>query len=154
MIRKATYSDIAAIIALGCEAVASSELANPVMPDPDVARPTLQRMLRDPAVLVLVAENGGKEIVGFIIGAVDSHWYCKRWFVTDMGFWVREGHKTYALGLLRRLLKWAKAIPKVSEVLLATSIGQRNDEKAGELFTRNGFRRIGGMYRIAVGRPE
>lgn len=151
MIRKANASDIPTVIALGTQAVIESDTPQN-LPDATRARLTLQQMLRDPSFLVLVAEAKDAGVVGFVIGSVDQHWYRRDWFVTDMGFFVKEGHRVLALGLLRRLIRWAKAMPKVTEVLLAVSTGQKVDERAGEFFGRNGFKRQGGLYRLAVGR--
>lgn len=106
MIRKATFDDVDAIVALGAEEFARSPYSFRFRFDQYEAKVQLARCIADPRdCLVLVSESGGR-VDGFVVAGTFQLPFATQRYVSDIAL-VSEGGS--GLWLLRRMVKWARS---------------------------------------------
>lgn len=147
MIRPAKVDDITGIIELGKELLDES----PVLPphDPLKARKALAFFISGARTSVFVAEHDG-EIVGFIVGVLDEYWWSEVQYASDAAFYVKPEFRGYAVGLVKRLVTWAKKFKKVKHISLGVSSGLETYERTGQLYERLGFKPVGGIHTKSI----
>lgn len=98
--------------------------------------------------LVLVSENGGT-VEGFLLGIIDKVYpTLKELMATDLLFIVSKRADAHdAPKMLKRLIAWAEANPKVVEVRLGVTSAVGDWERAGKMYERLGLERCGAMFR-------
>jgi len=87
----------------------------------------------------------GSNIIGFMMGCVDEHWFGKDRIANDLAIYLLPNKRKYAFSALTRLItqfeKWA-VDQGAAEVCVATSSG--TDTKAYQSFlNRKGYTTIG-----------
>jgi hypothetical protein len=92
-----------------------------------------------------VAEVNG-EIVGFILGMQEEHFFSRDCYATDLVFCVKDDHPEQAVWLLRRFIRWAKTFKKVKSIILGISSGMDTDGRLGEVYKRHGINESGRIY--------
>lgn len=143
MIREATGADIDRILALGESLRAESDFMCSV--NPQKARRNLAFFINSKRCLVLVAEHQS-QVVGFIVGGIETLWYSDEQLVTDVAFYVEPLYRAYGPALVKRLRSWGMRFPRVSELLLGISTGTRHAERTGRMYQHLGLRAVGGLY--------
>lgn len=105
------------------------------------------------ASLVLVSERNGL-IEGFLVGLLDSVYPCaKELMATDLLFLFSEGADPWdAKVMLKRLISWAEANPKVIEVRLGVTDAMGDYERTAKLYERLGLERAGALFRRGFSR--
>ncbi|HDS1207483.1 TPA: GNAT family N-acetyltransferase [Shewanella algae] len=146
MIRTATHADMNAIVSIGKVTLEKSP-TYPVTLDDNKARYMVRRCISDRSMEIFVAVVDG-EVVGFIMGMMEEHWFSKDCYATDLTFCVLPEHGDQAVWLLRRFIRWAKSFPKVKSILLGVSSGMDADGRIGQLYERHGFTIVGGFYSL------
>lgn len=141
MIRKATTSDLQAIVALGYRLCDRTPLADIPRDRPAIVH-TITQCMASQYGCCLVAEHD-RQITGVILGIAQQYWFSRKRQATDLMFTAetpRDG-----LRLLRAFVTWAWAVPNVVEVALGQSSGIEV-ERTGKVFKRLGFEQVGGIY--------
>lgn len=100
------------------------------------------------ASLVLVSQRG-EPIEGFLIGLLDQVYPCaKELMATDLLFILRPGADPRdARTMLKRLIAWAQANPKVVEVRLGVTDAMGDWRRTAKLYERLGLERSGALFR-------
>jgi hypothetical protein len=105
---------------------------------------------------VAVAEKDGV-VEGLIVGVVDRIYHIgDKLYASDL-FWFcsERADARDALGLLRGMLAWARAVPGCIETQIGVTgiIGDENEAaRLGEVLTRLGFAPYGRIYRKELAR--
>lgn len=111
------------------------------------ARKFMLRAINDKTMQLWVAEHKGK-VVGFLMAAVEQHWFSKKKFTCDMGFLVEDHHGNYAPTMVRRYKKWAKLQPNVVDIFIGITSGLDKDGRTARMLENLGFTNIGGTFAL------
>lgn len=101
------------------------------------------------ATHVAVAVEDGA-IVGFVAGVLDRVYHIGDRLTANDLFLVSSGKLSNTLGLIDSYLAWARANPKVVEVVLSWSDALAGAERVAEIYRRKGFVRSGEMYELRL----
>jgi GNAT superfamily N-acetyltransferase len=146
MIRLAKPEDIHDLINLGVAALKESN--HPAKLDRKKTKQMLfntmllQRKCK--TVRIWVSEFEGK-IVGLLIGQIDSLFFAKEKFATDLVFYVYPEYRGHGILLIKRFIKWANNDPKVVDITLQQSSGI-DINRTAKLYTKLGFKQVGGCF--------
>ena len=143
-LRAATHADIPALVELGRDMHAGSSFA-PMDFDAEVLGATFARMLEQSQFLV-VAEDGGGEIVGGMAGMVSRSWFGKDWVANDLGLFLRSGHAMTAVHLLKAFVNWA-SLAGAKQIRPGVSTGHDGAER---FYEGLGFVRTGALFVLDV----
>lgn len=154
MIRKATYQDAPAIMALIRAQHAKSKYATRCR----IAEPALQHLVTSmigqqgqigpQGTLVLVAEHNG-EPVAFIAGILDRVYQIGAKLTAQDLFFVNEGGSVGdTLKLLDGYIAWARSIRAVLEIVVSWSDTLPGAEQVAKLYARKGFSKTGELFEI------
>lgn len=105
--------------------------------------------------LVLVSETAGM-VNGLLIGVLDNVYPClKELVATDLLF-IQAEHADPKDGvlLLKNLIAWAEANPRVIEIHLGVASTVGDWERTGKLYERLGLERCGAMFRMGFDRAS
>jgi len=149
MIRAATHNDLAAMLVIGRNTLSNSP-SYPVEIDDFKASYTARRCISDRSMCAFVAEIDGN-VVGFILGMQEEHFFSRDCYATDLVFCVEPEHADQAVWLLRRFIRWAKSFPKVKSIMLGISSGMDLNGRLGELYQRHGLEQAGGLFVKIIG---
>lgn len=144
MIRTATHHDLKTILEVGRQTIEAAP-TYPVTMDDTKASYIVRRCISDRSMEAFVAEVDG-EVVGFILGMQEEHFFSKDWYATDMCFCVLPEHASQAVWLLRRFIRWAQKNPKVKSIMLGVSSGLDIGGRLGKLYEKHGIVSAGGLY--------
>lgn len=144
MIRRATFADVDALIAMGKAGHAQSELAAYPF-DETGAKYVLAVSMADPMRCAFVAERDGA-IVGVLVGMEEQFAYLRARYATDVLTFAQAPGAGAAL--MRRFIEWAFKERRVDRVLLADTFGGRAPARAAKWYARLGARPLGGTYVI------
>lgn len=136
IIRKATESDIPAIVAIG-ERFTTYHPYNAEF-DPQAAGTFVATLLRDG--IVFVADEGG-QVVGTLVGMLTPLWYAPATMLaTEIGWWLDEDHRRGMNGLmlLRAFENWAKE--QKANVIILSDLCIDGEYPAGRLIEARGYR--------------
>jgi hypothetical protein len=105
--------------------------------------------------LFLVSEADG-EVRGFMIGILDPVYPCvKALMATDLLFVMGEGaDPADARQMIRRLIAWAEANPKVVEVHLGVTNAIVDWQRTAKFYARLGLEQCGAMFRRGFDRSQ
>lgn len=142
IVRKATFDDIPAMIAIGRDVHAQSENASYAF-DESSAKLLGASAITMKTMCAFVAEDKDV-IVGVVIGSEDRLPYAKVKFATDIVLFARAPGAGRAL--LDRLTTWAFDERRVDQMLLGVSFGGKSARSATALYRRKGFAPVGGLY--------
>ena len=144
-VRLATPEDITEAMDVGKRILARSVYGADVF---DLqARKFMLRGINDKTMNLWVAEHKGK-IVGFMLAAIEQHWFSKKKFACDMCFVMDDQHGNYAPPMIKRYLRWAKQMPNVTDIYLGITSGLDNDGRIGRMYQNLGLTNVGGMYAL------
>jgi N-acetylglutamate synthase-like GNAT family acetyltransferase len=133
MIRKATLSDIAAIVSIAVESVSKDPL--PVKIDHEAMAETARSCL-SPAHFMWVAESDGKVVAAFAACAQQSFWFTKLQCSVLLYYTRVPGA---GLPLIREFAKWVKSRPAIKVAVVELEPGV--DPRLVKFFKRVGFTR-------------
>jgi L-amino acid N-acyltransferase YncA len=139
-LRAATHADIPAIIELGREMHAGSNYA-PLDYDPESITATLSALLAD-SQFVVVAEDDGGGLYGFMFGAVAPAWFGRDYVANDIALFVRPGHGLTAAKLVHVFTRWA-AMAGAKQIRPGVSTG---NAAAQRLWGGMGYQPAGQIY--------
>jgi len=145
MIRKATLRDITEIVVF-LKSVQPYSAYDGIKVYDDHLKKNLTHLLSTPMGLLLVVEKDGK-ICGALGAVANSLWFSRRRYATDLFCVVNADGKGYGVGLVRRFLLWARAIPGVKEIYTSVSSEMDDAGRTDRLYKKIGWRRVGGLYR-------
>ena len=131
--RKATMSDINAIIDIAVESVSKDPL--PVKIDREAMADTARSCL-NPAHFMWVAEDDGKVVAAFAACAQQSFWYTKLQ-CSVLLYYTRVAGA--GLPLIREFAKWVKSRPAIKVAVVELEPGV--DPRLVRFFKRVGFER-------------
>lgn len=94
---------------------------------------------------VAVAVEDGK-VVGFIAGVVHRVYGVGKHLVATDEFIVNEGRSTNSFALIDGFIEWAKANPKVIEIMVSWTNALPGAERVSSLFERKGFTKSGELF--------
>lgn len=144
MIRLATYEDLDQILEIG--RTVAPKISAHYLVDDFKSRKTLLFLMNARRGCVFVAENKAGDVVGFIAGQVDSLWFSKACYATEIAFLVERGNPVQVFLLAKRFIRWAKAMPDVVDITLNISSGLDTDNRLGRLYECLGLKPMGGCY--------
>lgn len=156
MIRKATYQDAPAIMAMVREQHSRSKYAERCR----IAEPALQHLVSaliaqqgqigPQGSCVFVAENTG-EPVAFIAGVLDRVYSIGAKLKAQDLFFVNErGTVGDTMRLLDAYVGWARAIRAVLEISVSWTDTLPGAERVAKLYARKGFVKSGEVFEIAT----
>ena len=131
--RKATMSDINAIVDIAVESVSNDPL--PVKIDREAMADTARSCL-NPAHFMWVAEDDGKVVAAFAAVAQQSFWYTKLQ-CSVLLYYTRVAGA--GLPLIREFAKWVKSRPAIKVAVVELEPGV--DPRLVRFFKRVGFER-------------
>lgn len=143
MIREATPTDIAALVALGRAMHDESPRWRRLEYDADKVTNTLRVLVVEPWGFVWVAEDADGQVVGGMVAAATAHWSSSDLVACDLALFVAPAARggLAPLRLLRAYRAWAHNVgAKLVQVGVTT--GVHTDETVA-LMERCGFRRCG-----------
>jgi hypothetical protein len=154
MIRKATFADAPAIMAMirtqheRSKYASRCDIAEPVLQHTVTAMIAQQGQIGPQGSLVLVAEEGG-EPVAFIAGVLDRVYQIgKKLTAQDLFFINERGSVGDTLRLLDGYVEWARSIRAVLEIVISWSDALPGAEDVAKLYARKGFSKCGEMFEI------
>lgn len=157
--RAIKMSDLPAVFDLLIQMQATSKYAGDVDVDPVAAKALLMQAAQrhggsnNGSTHFMVAEEGGA-IVGFVIGVLQRvHLVGNRLEAMDMFLYVTPGSSPSAgVRLAKSYVDWAQSCPKVGSVKLSyTDILGVDPMQIEALYSRLGFKRIGGIFEMRIG---
>lgn len=149
MIRPATAADVATIVAIGEAMHAETRYRDPLPWCAPKVAGLVDWLLASDDGLVLVAEDDGS-IVGGFLGMVEDHWCSRARVATDFALYVLPAHRgsTTAARLLGAYVTWARDRGAVL-VQAGITTGVHVDATS-RLYERMGFQRVGNLFEIGA----
>lgn len=141
-IRRATFEDIDAIVAMGKRFHENSPYADHFALDPDRCVLTVEWLLKNGAIFV--AERDG-ELVAMLGVTVMPHLMSGVYTATEVFWWVDLQARGLGLKLLRTAERWAKANGAEAFTLIAP------DERAERLYERLRYQKVETAYTRRLG---
>jgi GNAT superfamily N-acetyltransferase len=140
-VRHATPDDIDRLIDLGAAMHAESPQFSPYPFLPDRLRTSLETVLAMPMGCILVAEQGG-DLVGGFVALAGHHYACGFIQACDLAWFVCPAHRGGSAGmrLVRAYLNWAKSIGAEASIGLNTGV---EPERTGQLLAALGAHQSG-----------
>jgi hypothetical protein len=142
-IRAATHQDIPEIVSLFLRLKRVSDYAM-IPHDTERSKATIRKCISSPQAYAKVALSKSGEIVGCLLGVVDSLWWSKLRYASDIGFFSQVPGA--GSDLVDDLEAWAWRQNGVVEVLLAQSSGVDVD-RTDHWYQSKGYARVGGVFR-------
>lgn len=144
MIRNASHTDLAKMLAIGKDTLSKSP-TYPVVMDDQKALYMARRCMADRNMCAFVAEVDGV-VVGFILGMQEEHFFSRECYATDLFFCVDQDNADQAVWLLRRFMRWAKGFPKVKSIMMGVSSGMDFKGRLGDVYQKHGLVNAGGLF--------
>lgn len=152
MIRKATYQDAPAIMALIRanhlrSKYAAYRIAEPALQHVVAAMIAQQGQMGPQGSCVFVAERDG-EPVGFIAGILDRIYGIGSKMCAQDLFFINEGGVGETLRLLDAYIAWARAIRAVLEIKVSWNDALPGADRVAKLYAHKGFAKCGEVFEI------
>ncbi len=146
MIRLAKAEDIPQLITLGERAI--KETGYPTKLDRKKTKQMLfhailQQIKNGPIRIWVV--DVGESVVGIFIGQIDTLYFSRDKYATDLLFYVLPEHRGNGPLLVKRFLKWVGQHSKVVDITLQQSSGIEV-ARTDRLYKKLGFKNVGGCY--------
>lgn len=138
MVRRATYDDVDAAVALGEQHHAESEQRwLPFVPERLAAY--ARQFIDDDDKLALVAVSAKGEVVGYMGAFLAPYIFCEEMQAADLMVFVTPEYRgsTAALRLIRAYAAWAQSMGALEATLALRS--NVNVERAGRFYQKLGF---------------
>lgn len=132
MMRRATLSDVPAIVELAVEAV--SRQPWPVVISRESMTETATNLIKSNAHFAWVAEQDGEVVAAVLAAAQDSFWH-ERLAASVVMFYTRRPNA--GIGLLREFARWVKGRTAIKMAIF--SLEPDADPRIGKLLQRLGF---------------
>jgi hypothetical protein len=146
VIRKATFDDIPAMLALGRRAHVRSRYRD-IAVDEAQAKLNAASMMTNRAQCVFVAEEEGR-LVGMLMGVSMPWFFSREPYATDLFVYAEKAGAGRAL--VQRFVHWAFEERRVAGVELLTSFGgdARQQRLTEAMYKRLGAERVGSYFSI------
>jgi len=150
MIRPATIHDIEALLKMG-KTMFNESWYRKYDFDSEKVRFLIHALIASDEGIALVAENDG-EIIGGFLGECAEHYFGNHRYAYDFAIFVKPEHRGGLTGatLLQAYIATAERMG-VDEITIANTTGVM-PERVEKLFTRIGFERLGGVFKMQVGK--
>ena len=149
-VRLADIGDIKRIHELAKELLEQSVYAGIKMDDTQFKR-TVASLIGSKTGAVFVVVDDDDMVHGFLLGIIDTLFFSKARYATDLATYVRAEFRMFAPFMFRRFVTWAKSKPNVAEITLGISSGIGDTGRVGRMYERIGFQPVGGLYVMRVG---
>lgn len=145
MIREATLEDVPGIIGLGQQIHAASTYNNTPF-NPNAVSLKAVVMIRRDLSTILLAEHDGKP-VGVLPAWISPSFFCNELIACEQVIYVSPKYRRYryGIGLIRAYVSWAKR-NNAQDIRIGNIGGMTDDIRYGQLLSRLGFTRTGGIY--------
>ena len=137
-IRLANIPDIDEICKLSSEFLAQSVYKD-IPPDESKYRLFVAGLMGMKKGAVWVAVDDDDKPQGFLLGLVDTFFFSKYRYGTDVAVYVRDGYRHMAPRLFNEFMAWAAAKPRVKHITLGTSSGLGNADRVCKTYSRRGL---------------
>lgn len=121
-----------------------------IKPDEKKFKMTIASMMAYKTGYVIVVVDDDNIPQGFLLGMVEELFFSKEQVAADLAFYVREEYRRYAPRMMSKFIKWAKAKPKVSKIILGISSGFGEPERIGKMYEKLGMTCTGSSYAMRV----
>lgn len=148
-VNRASPQELAEIVEMATLMAREGTAYRHIEPDPHVI---LQTILGAKFGVVGEVEE---ELVGFAFGTVVQYTFSQELMATDLGFYVKPGHrgKTIGVQMLKFYIEWAK-MQGVREIMIGGShgfeLGEEYPQKLDGIVKRLGFEPAGTWFKMRV----
>jgi GNAT superfamily N-acetyltransferase len=154
MIRPAIFADTPAIERLLRRVHAKSKYASLTPLNDKALNQTVMSLIAGQnqngpmATHVTVVEHQGK-VLGFMAASLNRIYnICDKLVASDTFIISESRRASDTVAMIDAYIEWAKANPKVIEIILTWSDAVPGGEKMAKLYTRKGFRLVGEQYEM------
>lgn len=144
-IRIGSISDIKDIVTLGRELLEQSVYRD-VKPDWPAFQLLVANMMGSSKGTVLLVVDDNDRPQGFLLGMIDTLFFSRDRYGTDLALYVREGYRNLAPMLLKRFITWAKSKPRVKHITMGLASGIGDPSRVGRMYEALGLSQVGGIY--------
>jgi len=144
-VREGDTDDISGIIELLKELHVESVFKDVPFSDSTTRQFILTMMgIKDGTILVVADDKDRPQ--GVMIGMIDSLFFSKKRYATDVVFYVRDAAAQQAPWMVKRFRRWAKGRPGVYKLMMGISSGIDNEGRTEQLYEALGLEKIGGLF--------
>jgi hypothetical protein len=145
-IRLGDIPDMQAIVDLGYELLDESVAYSGIKADEQMFRTMVASMMGQKLTRVFLVVDDDDKPQGFLLGLVDSLFFSRDRYATDIAIYVRDGYRHLAPRLAKEFITWAESKPRVRQITLGISSGIGDQERIGKMYETLGLSRVGGIY--------
>jgi hypothetical protein len=143
IVRRGTFADIPELLVLAKRAHALSSNAHIEFDEPGAKLLAANSMTTKGACFFVAVDEGGV-LEGLLVGIEQEFGYLRACYAIDVVSFAESA--AAARALVERFETWAFGERRVAQIMLGITFGGRHARAMGHIYSRSGFKSVGGVY--------